>query len=101
MWPLALLVPLIVIWASSDKTNAYSAIVASTKVHVSKIFSPPSTPIGNFARRSSQGYREIKYKQGQSQNASHLFYSHLNSLSAKSVLAGEQLVAMYSFSTYD
>ncbi len=62
MQPLASLAPLIIIWASSYKANAYSAIVAWTNVHTSKIFNPPSTPIGNFARRSSQGYREIKNK---------------------------------------
>ncbi len=31
------------IWASSDKTNAYSTIVALTNNHTSKIFNPPST----------------------------------------------------------
>jgi hypothetical protein len=35
-------------------------MVALTNVHASKIFNPPSTPKGDFARCSSRGYREIK-----------------------------------------
>jgi hypothetical protein len=36
-------------------------------------------PYGNFARRSSQGYRDIKNIYSRSQNASRLSYSHLKS----------------------